>query len=218
MTWLISFLSILMRPLNFLVTLTNQIGGWSYVVLFLVIFLESAYLAFAFLPGQSLLFLSSSIAASTHSKLNIWLLLAIFIIAATSGAMLKYRATRRLDQHSHLEKGLNSSKLDTTKALFDRHEKPSLLWGRFIPFVGLFIPVIAGTTQMDWRHFEIWNFLGVLIWVGSCCFCGYYFGDWPFVEQNFTWIMLVLIILPILGRYSYHYLKRKHHLLLSKAN
>lgn len=210
MTWLLTIITTIMRPLTLLVSLTNHLGVWSYVVLFLIIFLESAFIAFAFLPGQSLLFLSSSIAANANSKLNIWLLLAIFIVAATSGAMLKYQLTRRADQRdSRLERGLNSSKLDTTKALFDRHEKPSLLWGRFIPFVGLFIPVIAGTTEMDWHHFEIWNFFGVLIWVGGCCFCGYYFGDWPFVQNNFTIIMLALIIVPIILRYGYHQVKRQ---------
>lgn len=210
MTWLLTIITTIMRPLTLLVSLTNHLGVWSYVVLFLIIFLESAFIAFAFLPGQSLLFLSSSIAANANSKLNIWLLLAIFIVAATSGAMLKYQLTRRADQRdSRLERGLNSSKLDTTKALFDRHEKPSLLWGRFIPFVGLFIPVIAGTTEMDWHQFEIWNFFGVLVWVGGCCFCGYYFGDWPFVQNNFTIIMLALIIVPIILRYGYHQVKRQ---------
>jgi len=216
MTWLLTSIAILMRPLTFLVTITNQLGGWSYAVLFTIIFLESAFLAFAFLPGQSLLFLSSSIAANANSKLNIWLLLVVFILSATGGAMLKYQLTKRADQrYSRLTQDLNSSKLDTTKALFDRHERPSLLWGRFIPFVGLFVPVIAGTTQMDWHHFELWNFLGVLVWVGSCCFFGYYFGSWPFVQNNFTWIMLALIFLPMLIRYSYQAAKR-HHLSTSK--
>jgi len=217
MTWLMTVITIFMRPLNFLVTITNQIGGWSYVVLFMIIFLGSGFLAFAFLPGQSLLFLSSSIAANADSKLNIWLLLVVFILSATGGAMLKYQLTRRADhRYTRLNQSLDSSKLDTTKALFDRHEKPSLLWGRFIPFVGLFVPVIAGTTDMDWHHFEIWNFLGVLLWVGSCCFCGYYFGDWPFVQNNFTWIMLALIFLPIIARYGYQAIKR-HHLTTSNS-
>ncbi|BDZ31597.1 VTT domain-containing protein [Lactiplantibacillus sp. WILCCON 0030] len=208
MTWLLTAWTILLRPLSYLVTITNHIGGWSYGVLFIVIFLESAFIAFAFLPGQSLLFLSSSIAANAGSKLNIWLLLIIFVTAATSGAMLKYSMTRHMDQRSRLERELNSSKLDSTRALFDEHERPSMLWGRFIPFIGLFIPVIAGTTAMDWRHFQIWNFMGVLIWVGICCFFGYYFGDWPFVENNFTWIMLALIFIPMLARSAYQAIKR----------
>jgi len=214
MTWLTIAWTILLRPLSYLVAITNQIGGWSYGLLFTIIFLESAFLAFAFLPGQSLLFLSSSIAANASSQLNIWLLLLIFITAATSGAMLKYtltrRTERRISHQNRLKRELNSPKLDATRTLFDEHEKPSMLWGRFIPFIGLFIPVIAGTTAMDWRHFQFWNFMGVLIWVGSCCFFGYYFGDWPFVENNFTWIMLALIFIPMLGRYTYQAFKQHH--------
>lgn len=177
-------------------------------------FLRVSLSSFAFLPGQSLLFLSSSIAANASSQLNIWLLLLIFITAATSGAMLKYtltrRTERRISHQNRLKRELNSPKLDATRTLFDEHEKPSMLWGRFIPFIGLFIPVIAGTTAMDWRHFQFWNFMGVLIWVGSCCFFGYYFGDWPFVESNFTWIMLALIFIPMLGRYTYQAFKQHH--------
>lgn len=200
----------LIHPLSYITPLTEQLNDWVYLILFVWIFLETAFIVFSFLPGQSVLFLTGTIAAASNSRLNIFLLLITFIIAATTGAMIKYWYGRNLEKKNKLAQRINDSeKMNQTQAIFDENTKKSLLLSRFIPFVGLFVPIVAGTTQMDWRRFNKLNFTGVLLWVGICCFSGYFFGQTPFVKQYFTLIFLMLIVIPLLFETVMRKLKKR---------
>ena len=46
-----------------LVTIVNQFGGWSYLVLFAIIFIETGLVVFPFLPVGSLIVAASAMAA-----------------------------------------------------------------------------------------------------------------------------------------------------------
>jgi len=203
--------NIIWHPLAVLVPLTNQLGRGIYPILFALIFLESGMLIFSFIPGQSLLFMVGSIAANPQSQLNIWLLILMFTLAATVGSAVKYLTTLRWGQHrERLICKLPDDKVARATAVFNRNQDQTLLIGRFIPFVGLFVPIIAGTADMDWRQFRYYNFLGSLIWVGSCCTVGYFFGNTPFVRSNFTWLFLVLLAIPFLFGQIRQAIKRRY--------
>jgi membrane-associated protein len=194
-----ALIGFIIHPLLYITPLTEQLHSWVYVILFIWIFLETAFIIFSFLPGQSVLFLTGTIAASPSSRLNIFLLLITFIIAATTGAMVKYWYGMNIEKKNKIARKINDSeKMNQTQEVFDENAKKSLLLSRFIPFVGLFIPIVAGTTKMNWRRFNKLNFLGVLLWVGICCFSGFFFGRTPFVKQYFTLIFLMLIVIPII--------------------
>lgn len=195
------------HPLTVLVPLTNQLGTGIYPVLFFLIFLESGMLIFSFIPGQSLLFMVGSIAANPSSRLNIWLLVLMFTIAATAGSAVKYFTTLKWGDHQEkLIARLPDQKVEQATAVFTRNQDQTLLIGRFIPFVGLFVPIIAGTTDMNWRQFRFYNLLGSFIWVFSCLAVGYFFGNTPFIRQNFTWLFIGLLAIPFLARQGWqHY-------------
>lgn len=189
----------LIHPLSYLTPLTTQLNQWVYLILFIWIFLETAFIFFSFLPGQSVLFLTGTIASTAPAHLNIFLLLLTFIAAATTGAMVKYWYGVNLESKNKIAQKISDSpQLDQTQKLFDKNTKKSLVFSRFIPFVGLFVPIIAGTTQMDWRRFNKLNFAGVLLWVLTCCFAGYFFGRTAFARQYFTLIFLMLIFVPFM--------------------
>ncbi|WP_125681519.1 VTT domain-containing protein [Levilactobacillus yonginensis] len=199
---------VIWHPLTVLVPLTNQLGTGIYPVLFFLIFLESGMLIFSFIPGQSLLFMVGSIAASPQSQLNIWWLVLMFTLAATAGSAVKYLTTLRWgDLQEHLISKLPEQKVAQATAVFNRNQDQTLLIGRFIPFVGLFVPIIAGTTDMNWRQFRALNLAGSFIWVFSCSAVGYFFGNTPFIQQNFTWLFLILLAVPFLVRQGWHYLR-----------
>ncbi|TGD19779.1 VTT domain-containing protein [Levilactobacillus suantsaiihabitans] len=194
------------HPLTVLVPLTNQLGTGIYPVLFFLIFLESGMLIFSFIPGQSLLFMMGSIAAYPQSRLNIWWLIVMFTLAATAGSAVKYLTTRKWgDYQEKLIQRLPEQKVARATAVFTNNEDQTLLIGRFIPFVGLFVPIIAGTTDMDWRQFRFLNLLGSFIWVVSCSAVGYFFGNTPFIRENFTWLFLGLLAVPFLARQGWQY-------------
>lgn len=200
---------VIWHPLAVLVPLTNQLGTGIYPVLFFLIFLESGMLIFSFIPGQSLLFMVGSIAANPHSVLNIWWLVLMFTLAATAGSAVKYFTTRKWgDLQDKLIDRLPAQKVAQATAVFTRNQDQTLLIGRFIPFVGLFVPIIAGTTDMNWRQFRLFNLAGSFIWVVSCSAVGYFFGNTPFIQQNFTWLFIGLLAVPFLARQGWQYYRQ----------
>ena len=56
---------------NHLVTIVNQFGAGSYLILFAIIFIETGLVIFPFLPGDSLIFAASAMAANSRYQLNI---------------------------------------------------------------------------------------------------------------------------------------------------
>lgn len=210
MAFLLEIWDMIWHPLNVLVPLTNQLGTGIYPVLFFLIFLESGMLIFSFIPGQSLLFMVGSISADPNSRLNIWLLVLMFTTAATLGSAIKYLTTLRWhNTQDKLIERLPDQKVAEATAAFNRNQDQTMLVGRFIPFVGLFVPIMAGTAEMTWRQFRLYNLMGSLLWVGSCCAVGYFFGNTPFVRNNFTWLFIVLLAIPFLGQRAIQLIKTK---------
>ncbi|AMV60899.1 DedA protein [Pediococcus damnosus] len=203
-------INFLLHPLAYIVPIADRLNGWIYLFLFIWIFLETAFVIFSFLPGQSVLFLTSTIAASPHSDLNVVWLFIVFLAAATIGADIKYHQGATLNERSKLSREIQSSdQMEKTQQYFDRNEKSSLLLSRFIPFIGLFVPIIAGNSDMSLRKFNKLNFLGALIWVGACCLAGFYLGSTPFVQKYFSLIFLLLAILPGLVKKIFQLLFQK---------
>ncbi|MGE8377918.1 MAG: hypothetical protein ACN6PN_06185, partial [Sphingobacterium sp.] len=72
-----------------LVEIVNDYQLWTYLILFLIIFVETGVVVMPFLPGDSLLFAGGMLAAQPN-ELNVWLMILILLIAAISGDSLNY--------------------------------------------------------------------------------------------------------------------------------
>ncbi|MEB0163426.1 hypothetical protein QN360_10965, partial [Glaciimonas sp. CA11.2] len=73
------------KSLGFLI---KEYGTLIYMVLFLIVFCETGLVVFPFLPGDTLLFIGGAFCAM--GEMNIWLLMGLLIIAATTGNTLNY--------------------------------------------------------------------------------------------------------------------------------
>jgi membrane-associated protein len=51
---------------------------------------------------------------------------------------------------------------------------------------------------MTYRRFAAYNVVGGIVWVGSMLFSGYFFGNLPFVRDNFSAVILGIIFVSIL--------------------
>ena len=96
-----------------LITIVNQFGGWSYLILFAIIFIETGLVVFPFLPGDSLIFAASAMAANPKYGLNIWLVYLIVAFAAIIGDSINYEigawSTRAGEKHSWFNKLINQN-------------------------------------------------------------------------------------------------------------
>lgn len=173
-------------------------GPWVYGLLFLVVFCETGLIIFPFLPGDSLLFAAGLLANPTKNALNIWLVCLTFIAAAIIGDSVNYAigrfvGTRLFRPHKKpwLNKMFNPAHLAVAQEYFDRYGARTVIIGRFIPIVRTLTPFVAGQT-MRYRKFLAYSVSGTLLWVAICCGAGFLFGRIPWVEKNFSLVLLIL--------------------------
>lgn len=185
-----------------LVTLVNMFGNWSYIILFLMVFVETGLVIFPFLPGDSLLFAASALAANPMYHLNNGVLFIGFLLAAVIGDTVNYEIGKHLSDKA-LERSLfgrliNKEKLQVAENFFNRHGGKTIALARFVPIVRTFAPFVSGGSHMNYRHFLIYNFAGGLAWVTICVGAGHFFGNIPFVKDNFSLVALGIIAISLL--------------------
>lgn len=200
MTLIQSLISFILHIDEHLIDIIRIFGGWSYAILFLIIFVETGIVIFPFLPGDSLLFASGAFAAV--GAFNIWLLLIIFFIAAVIGDTVNYHIGKKIGTtippNSWLGKVINKEKMQKAEAFFNKHGGKTIIIARFMPFIRTFAPFVAGASRMNYRYFIIYNVVGAVIWVVSCTMLGYLFGNIPIIKDNFSTVLLFIIFLSVL--------------------
>jgi membrane-associated protein len=175
----------------------RQYGTWTYAILFLIIFCETGLVVTPLLPGDSLLFAAGAFAA--RGSLSPIVLFVLLSIAAVLGDTANYWIGRYLAPR--VQKGLPFVKkeyLDRTHAFYEKHGGKTIIIARFMPIIRTFAPFVAGVGTMEYARFLTFNVVGGILWIGLFVFGGYYFGNIPAVEENFTLVILAIILLSVM--------------------
>jgi len=176
-------------------------GTWTYFLLFLVIFMETGFVVTPFLPGDSLLFAAGTFASpALGSPLNIWVLWALLCIAAIVGDTVNYWIGHFIGPRAFSGeiRFLKKQYLDRTHAFFERHGGKTIILARFVPIIRTFAPFVAGVGEMGYGKFITYNVIGGIAWVTLFTWGGYFFGTLPFVQNNFSLVVLAIIFLSVL--------------------
>jgi membrane-associated protein len=183
---------------KYLSVIIQDFGVWTYVLLFLVIFLETGIVITPFLPGDSLLFTAGTFAGM--GVLNVWVLFISLSVAAILGDTVNYWIGNYIGPRAFSGniRFLKKEYLDRTHDFYERHGGKTIILARFIPIIRTFAPFVAGIGSMSYRHFLTYNVVGGIIWVGIFIFAGYYFGNLPFVQNNFTYVVMAIIVISVL--------------------
>jgi membrane-associated protein len=173
----------------------------AYVILFIIIFLETGTVFFPFLPGDGLLFSAGVITAST--ALNIAWLVPLLILAAILGNMSNYYVGSFFGDR--LEKSQNRfaqkyllKYIIQTRHFYDKHGSKSIVIGRFFPVIRTYIPFFAGLTGFKKHVFFVFTVIGSVLWVPFFTLTGYFIGENVWVKDNYGLIFLGLIILTLI--------------------
>lgn len=179
--------------------LVQWAGPWTYVILALIIFCETGLVVTPFLPGDSLLFATGALAAAT-SSLSITALFVLLSFCAIAGDAVNYILGSIFGERASAGRLplVRKAHIDRTHAFFMRHGGKTIFLARFIPIVRTFAPFVAGAGAMTYRRFAAYNVVGGIVWVGSMLFSGYFFGNLPFVRDNFSVVILGIIFVSIL--------------------
>lgn len=198
---LISYLIDLFLHLDkHLAAIIQQYGTWTYALLFTIIFMETGLVVTPFLPGDSLLFAAGTFASpAVGSALNIWLLWILLVAAAILGDTLNYWIGHFIGPRAFSGdiRFLKKEYLDRTKEFYEKHGGKTIVLARFIPIIRTFAPFVAGIGAMHYSRFIMYNVLGGVTWVTIFLFLGYFFGNLPFVQDNFSFVVIAIILISV---------------------
>jgi membrane protein DedA with SNARE-associated domain len=159
---------------------THMVDGWlssyGYLVVFGLVMVESIGIP---VPGETVLIGAALYAGSTH-KLEIWWVIAVAIAGAVLGdnigfAIGRYGGAKLLLRHGHKIR-LNEARLKIGIWLFRRHGGKVVFWGRFVSILRTWAAFLAGTNQMDWPRFLVFNAAGGVVWATLYSLVYYEFG------------------------------------------
>lgn len=194
--WLIDFV---LHIDQHLVELLTQYGAAVIFLIALIIFCETGLVVTPFLPGDSMLFAFGALAAQT-ANLSVHLSVAIFIAAAFLGNMSNYFIGRFVGPKVY-EKNYKLVKreyLDKARTFFEKYGAMTIIYTRFAPILRTFAPFVAGVSQMNYARFTLFNLLGGFLWVVSFTYAGYFFGNVPFIKENFEAVVIGIILVSLL--------------------
>lgn len=197
MGFLQDLLEIILHLDKHLLDLCTQYGAWVYAILFIIIFCETGLVVTPFLPGDSLLFAVGSLAAI--QALDFTLSIVLLILAAVLGDTVNYWIGNYVGPRVfYLETGriLNKEYLMRTHRFYEKHGGKTIIIARFLPIIRTFAPFVAGIGSMTYRRFIAFNVVGGGLWVLLFVPAGYFFGSVPFVKNNFSLVIIALILIP----------------------
>lgn len=208
MEFLKSMLDLFLHLDEYLAQIIANYGTWTYAILFTVIFVETGLVIMPILPGDSLLFAAGTFAALPDG-LNIWYLLILLIVAAIVGDTVNYSIGHYLGERAYNIKWIKKEYFDKTHAFFEKHGGKAIFLARFVPIVRTFAPFVAGIGKMSYSFFITYNVVGGVVWVLLFTLAGYFFGNIPFVRENFEYVIIVIILISILPM-GYEWLKARN--------
>lgn len=181
----------------------SEYGTLTYVILFLIIFVETGVVFMPFLPGDSLLFAAGMLAAQYPESLNVWLVIGLLIIAAILGDTTNYFIGRFFGEKALRVKlfGKNFVKpehIEKTHGFYEKYGPATIVIARFVPIVRTLAPFVGGVGHMNYRVFLTYNVVGGLIWVIGLTLAGYFLGTIDIVKNNFEKVILLIIFISVI--------------------
>lgn len=207
MEWIQFLIDFIVHIDEHLLTIVGDYGTWTYAILFLIIFAETGFVVTPFLPGDSLLFAAGAIAAT--GVLNPFLLLGLLFLAAVIGDFVNYSSGSYFGMKVFKEDA-RIFKLDylrKTEKFYAKYGGKTIIIARFVPIVRTYAPFVAGASNMNYSRFLFYNVIGGAVWVGIFVTVGYLFGNLPFVKNNFSIAVLLIIgasLIPIFIEFFKH--------------
>jgi membrane-associated protein len=175
----------------------GRYGTWTYAILAAIVFCETGLVVTPLLPGDSLLFAAGSFAAL--GSLDPVLLNVLLFAAVIAGDNVNYWIGRFTGPRAFTSESrfFRREYLQRTHEFFQRHGGKTVVLARFIPIVRTFSPFVAGIGAMGYPRFLAYSLAGGAAWVTAFVWAGYYFGNLPAVRNNFSFVILGIIVVSV---------------------
>ncbi len=87
--------------------------------------------------------------------------------------------------------------MERTRAFYEKHGGRTIFLARFVPIIRTFSPFVAGVSKMPYGYFVTWDVIGGATWVATFTLLGYFFGNIPFVQNNFELVIVAIILISL---------------------
>jgi len=183
--------------------LLSAYGSWVYLIVFIIIFLESGIIITPFLPGESLLFALGTTAATGYLDVN-WIAL-LLMIAAILGGFVNYAIGLMLgkkffspDKQSRFQKPMFIKYSQRAHVFYEKHGALTIIIARLIPIIRTYAPFVAGAARMNFLLFCVYNIVGGILWIALFIYVSFFFGNIPIIKQHFSLIILAIICISVI--------------------
>jgi len=172
-------------------------GTWVYVLLFMIIFVETGVVVMPFLPGDSLLFVVGAMCGV--GLMSFPLVVCLLFVAAVLGDQCNYSVGRYIGPKVFQwedSRWFNKKAFNQAHDFYERYGGITIIAARFMPFLRTFVPFVAGVAEMTRSRFTLFNVVGAALWVGGIVTAGFIFGNVPFVKTHLDKIIWAMILVP----------------------
>lgn len=185
-----------------LLDLVARYDHWIYLILFLIIFVETGLVIMPFLPGDSLLFATGMLAAMPDS-LNVVTAIVVMLVAAILGDACnyligKYAGDKFVRMRLFGKQLIKPEYIEKTHTFYEKHGPQTIIIARFVPIVRTFAPFVAGVGHMKYKTFVTYNIIGGFVWVVGLTLAGYFLGTIPIIRDNFEKVVLAIIAISVI--------------------
>lgn len=198
---ILHFLLLLLQdPLSTLQALLEQYDTHTYIIIAMIIFIETGLIVMPILPGDSLLFAAGLLASST-GKLELQILIPLLIGAALLGDNVNYWVGKNFSHYIKSKERILFFKhehIDQTHQFYKAHGGKAVILARFMPIIRTVAPFVAGSGSMQYGKYILFCILGGTLWVTSLTLAGYFLGSNEWVKHNFEKVVLGIVFLSIM--------------------
>jgi membrane-associated protein len=195
------FIDLVLHLDTHLVELLRDYHFWVYPILFAIVFAETGFVVTPFLPGDSLLFAAGALAAvDSTGTLTAPLLSMVLVGAAVAGNTANYHVGRWIGPpaFSGRYRWLKLDYLRRTESFFEKHGSMTIVLSRFAPIIRTCAPFVAGVARMPYARYQAYNIAGALAWVLLFVWTGFFFGNIPFIRENFGLVTIGIVVVSLL--------------------
>jgi len=199
MDYILLFIDMFIHLDKYLPAIMDALGGWTFALLFGVIFMETGFVVTPFLPGDSLLFAAGAVASKTQI-LNLGFLYPLMAFAAIRGDPVNYSIRQYIGPRAFSGKirWLKQDYLVRTQKFYAKHGGKTIILARFVPIIRTYAPFMAGVGGMSYKYFITYNVIGGIVWTALFLFTGYFFGNLKFIAERFSLVILAIVVISFI--------------------
>ena len=164
-------------PDKVITDIATALGGWTYVLVGGLAFLETGAFVGLVAPGETTVIVGGVIAG--QGEISIVPLIGLVWLCCVLGDVTSFFIGRRLGRGFLLRHGpkirIDEHRLEQVESYFERHGGKTILIGRFIGLVRAVSPFIAGSSGLAFGRFLPFSIIGSGLWASLFCVLGFVF-------------------------------------------